>query len=237
MSLTTRHAFTDAFKREAVSLLEGSGRPLTQVAMELSIPPSMRRQLAGPAASRPGLGSDGQPGTAWRHAEHAFDGAGRDPSAAQETGAGADGAQHPKKAVGIFSGPPTRRDEIPLHRRPPRGVPRAGDVRGAGCISPSCWTCSPARWWAGPCARPCRRNQHWMRCAWRSPIAGQARSCCITPIVVASASTIPGEGQPKMTIYPPNIGNTCTRRTRSKVASRPSAIEPSVPRAACRMPR
>ena len=37
MTTKTRRAFTDEFKREAVSLLEGSGRPLTQVATELSI--------------------------------------------------------------------------------------------------------------------------------------------------------------------------------------------------------
>ena len=35
MTTKTRRAFTDEFKREAVSLLEGSGRPLTQVATEL----------------------------------------------------------------------------------------------------------------------------------------------------------------------------------------------------------
>jgi transposase len=40
---TTRRAFTDEFKREAVALLAGSGRPLTQVATELGIQPSMLR--------------------------------------------------------------------------------------------------------------------------------------------------------------------------------------------------
>ncbi len=39
----TRRAFTDEFKREAVSLLESSGRPLMQVAAELGIQPSMLR--------------------------------------------------------------------------------------------------------------------------------------------------------------------------------------------------
>jgi transposase-like protein len=43
MATTTRRAFTDEVKREAVSLLEGSGRPLTQVAVELGIQPSMLR--------------------------------------------------------------------------------------------------------------------------------------------------------------------------------------------------
>lgn len=41
MTMTKRCVFTDEFKREAVSLLECSGRLLTQVAMELGIQPSM----------------------------------------------------------------------------------------------------------------------------------------------------------------------------------------------------
>ena len=47
MTTTTRRTFTDEFKREAASLLEGSGRPLTQVAMELGIQPSMLRAWRG----------------------------------------------------------------------------------------------------------------------------------------------------------------------------------------------
>src|SRR5690242_14895831 len=39
----TRRTFTDEFKREAVALLESSGRPLMQVAAELGIQPSMLR--------------------------------------------------------------------------------------------------------------------------------------------------------------------------------------------------
>ena len=39
----TRRTFTDEFKREAVALLESSGRPLMQVAIELGIQPSMLR--------------------------------------------------------------------------------------------------------------------------------------------------------------------------------------------------
>lgn len=38
-----RRTFTDEFKREAVALLESSGRPLMQVAAELGIQPSMLR--------------------------------------------------------------------------------------------------------------------------------------------------------------------------------------------------
>ena len=39
----TRREFAPEFKGEAVALLEGSGRPLTQVAAELGIQPSMLR--------------------------------------------------------------------------------------------------------------------------------------------------------------------------------------------------
>lgn len=49
---TTRRFFTDEFKREAVALLESSGRPLEHVAKELGIQPSMlrtwRRRVSGP---------------------------------------------------------------------------------------------------------------------------------------------------------------------------------------------
>jgi transposase len=39
----SRRQFTDEFKREAVALLASSGRPLTQIAEELGIAPSMLR--------------------------------------------------------------------------------------------------------------------------------------------------------------------------------------------------
>jgi len=45
----TRRDFTDEFKREAVSLLRVSGRPLTQVAAELGLQPSVLRRWRGPA--------------------------------------------------------------------------------------------------------------------------------------------------------------------------------------------
>jgi transposase len=38
-----RRQFTDEFKQEAVALLASSGRPLTQIAAELGIAPSMLR--------------------------------------------------------------------------------------------------------------------------------------------------------------------------------------------------
>ena len=51
----TRREFTPEFKREAVALLESSGRPTMQIATELGISPSMLRNwraLAHGAASR-----------------------------------------------------------------------------------------------------------------------------------------------------------------------------------------
>jgi transposase len=53
----TRREFTPEFKREAVALLQSSGRPLTQIAAEIGIQPSMLRsrrsvQNGGPARSR-----------------------------------------------------------------------------------------------------------------------------------------------------------------------------------------
>src|SRR6266568_385123 len=42
-----RRQFTDEFKREAVALLASSGRPLTQIAGELGIAPSMLRNWRG----------------------------------------------------------------------------------------------------------------------------------------------------------------------------------------------
>ena len=52
----TRREFAPEFKREAVALLESSGRPLTRVASELGIQPSMlrawRRMMEGNDAPR-----------------------------------------------------------------------------------------------------------------------------------------------------------------------------------------
>ena len=52
----TRREFTPEFKREAVALLESSGRPQMQIAAELGIQPSLLRQWrtsVNGAASRP----------------------------------------------------------------------------------------------------------------------------------------------------------------------------------------
>ena len=43
----TRREFSPEFKREAVALLESSGRPLMQVATEVGISPSMLRTWRG----------------------------------------------------------------------------------------------------------------------------------------------------------------------------------------------
>jgi transposase len=55
---TTRRSFTDEFKREAVSLLASSGRPLTQVAAELGIQASMLRSWRGAANGVAKSGAD-----------------------------------------------------------------------------------------------------------------------------------------------------------------------------------
>ena len=56
MAAKTRREFTPEFKREAVALLQGSGRPLTQVAAGLGIQPSMLRHWrAARTAIRRGL--------------------------------------------------------------------------------------------------------------------------------------------------------------------------------------
>src|ERR1700680_2851452 len=47
-----RRRFTDEFKREAVALLASSGRPLTQIAGELGIAPSMLRNWRGRSGGR-----------------------------------------------------------------------------------------------------------------------------------------------------------------------------------------
>ena len=59
MTNKTRRSFTDHFKREAVSLLASSGRPLIQVAAGLGIQPSMLRSWRGSAdgAAKPLTGS------------------------------------------------------------------------------------------------------------------------------------------------------------------------------------
>ena len=62
----TRREFTPEFKREAVALLESSGRPQMQIAAELGIQPSMLRQWrTALMGSPPSLRAAGSPGTAF----------------------------------------------------------------------------------------------------------------------------------------------------------------------------
>ena len=99
----TRREFTDEFKREAVVLLRDSGRPLTQVAAELGLEPSVLRRWrslangAGQVASVVRPGGAAVPASAGqleiRHLRRELE------RAQVERGI-------LKKAAGIFSSPP-----------------------------------------------------------------------------------------------------------------------------------
>lgn len=60
----TRREFTDEFKREAVVLLRDSGRPLTQVASELGLEPSVLRRWRSLANGTEQVASAVRPGGA-----------------------------------------------------------------------------------------------------------------------------------------------------------------------------
>lgn len=104
MTSKTRREFTEEFKREAVLLLESSGRPLMQVAKEFGIQPSMLRNWrarghgpAGLAAGQVGIGKVIPP-------------ASPDQVEIRRLHKELERAQMErdilKKAIGIFSGPP-----------------------------------------------------------------------------------------------------------------------------------
>ncbi|SMF89840.1 transposase [Azospirillum oryzae] len=57
----TRRSFTDEFKREAVALLEGSGRPLEHVARELGLQASVLRNWQRVAQGDPPRSRSGAP--------------------------------------------------------------------------------------------------------------------------------------------------------------------------------
>jgi transposase len=102
MMTRTRREFTDEFKHEAVSLLESSGRPLTQVATELGIQPSMLRAWRGRARTSPGATAAlVKPGALTPSAEQVE---------IRRLQKELERAQMErdvlKKAIGIFSGPP-----------------------------------------------------------------------------------------------------------------------------------
>ena len=100
---TTRRAFTDEFKREAVSLLASSGRPLTQMATELGIQPSMLRNWRGMVNGTTKPGAD----TAAGHAAAALS---AEQTEIRRLRRDLERAQTErdilKKAIGIFSGSP-----------------------------------------------------------------------------------------------------------------------------------
>lgn len=99
----TRRDFTDEFKREAVSLLRGSGRPLTQVAAELGIQPSVLRRWRGAAGGAGPAAPATRPGAAAVAAS-------AEQVEIRRLQKELERAQMErdilKKAVGIFSGPP-----------------------------------------------------------------------------------------------------------------------------------
>ena len=66
MTTKTRREFTEEFKREAVGLLESSGRPLMRVAEELGIQPSMLRSWRGRLGTAAGqVAASDRPATAF----------------------------------------------------------------------------------------------------------------------------------------------------------------------------
>lgn len=94
MTTKTRRAFTDEFKREAVALLEGSGRPLMQVATELGIQPSMLRAWRGrPSRTAGSMAAPSAEQAEIRRLQKELDRAQMERDIL-------------KKAIGIFSGPP-----------------------------------------------------------------------------------------------------------------------------------
>lgn len=98
-----RRSFTDEFKREAVSLLASSGRPLTQVAVELGVQPSMLRSWRATANGIAKLGADapvGQAAVAVSAEQGEIRRLRRDLERAQME------RDILKKAISIFSGPP-----------------------------------------------------------------------------------------------------------------------------------
>ena len=95
-TVDTSAKFTDEFKQEAVSLLGASGRPLTQVAVELGVQPPMLRQLAGWVArgtgsSTPASGTGRAAGAASAEQAEILS------AAAEGVGSGSDGARHFKR--------------------------------------------------------------------------------------------------------------------------------------------
>ncbi len=104
MTTQARREFTEEFKREAVSLLEGSGRPLMRVAQELGIQPSMlrnwRTQRQGATGLAAGQARTGEVASATPAEQAEIRRLRRELERAQME------RDILKKAIGIFSGPP-----------------------------------------------------------------------------------------------------------------------------------
>src|SRR5437763_1132023 len=97
-----RRHFTDEFKQEAIALLVSSGRPLSQIASELGICPSMLRNW-GKWKRRAGCGVRAAPDTGVGPASRSGPGGRELPASARERSA-ADGARHFKKSCGHLLG-------------------------------------------------------------------------------------------------------------------------------------
>jgi transposase len=104
MTSKTRREFTEEFKREAVLLLESSGRPLMQVAKEFGIQPSMLRNWRarghGPAGLAAGQGGAGKVTLPASPEQAEIRQLRKELERAQME------RDILKKAIGIFSGPP-----------------------------------------------------------------------------------------------------------------------------------
>ena len=132
----TRRTFTDGFKREAVSLLEASGRPLMQVASERSWVSSPRCcATGGPRCTGRGRRRPLRPGPARRRGPRAVGGARGDPPPAEGARARADGARHFKKGHRHLLGPAAMRFRfVEDHREafPVRAMCAALEVSASG---------------------------------------------------------------------------------------------------------
>ncbi len=100
MTTKTRREFTDEFKREAVVLLQGGGPPLSQLASELGIQPSMLRAWRGRPMAATGPAVPGAVLAAPPTEQAEIRRLRREPERAQME------RDIPTKAIGIFSDPP-----------------------------------------------------------------------------------------------------------------------------------
>ncbi|MBK3800982.1 transposase, partial [Azospirillum brasilense] len=184
-----RRSFTDEFKREAVALLDGSGRPLEHVARELGLQPSVLRNWRRAAQSQPPRSRSGAPAVP--------DAATPDEQAAEIARLRRE-LERARQERDILKRPSAssrkRRDEVPFRRGPPGRVPRPAHVHGArgvrqwvlrvawaagkrpGRCQPAASGRGPARPWAppGPLWQPARACRPTGRGCCRQPGPGGA---------------------------------------------------------------